>query len=43
MVAEATDKAFEDQRMKRKPFRYLSSDDETQKIDFDLMNFLEGD
>lgn len=43
MVAEATDKAYEDQRMKRNPFRYSVSDDETQKIDFDLNNFLEGD
>lgn len=44
MVAEATDKAYEDQRMKRNPFRHSASDDETQKIDLDLLNgFLEGD
>lgn len=43
MVAGVTDKVYEDQRIKRNPFRHSVSDDETQKIDFDLNNFLEGD
>lgn len=43
MTAGATDKAYEDNRRNRNPFSNTASNDETQKINFDFNNFLEGD
>ena len=43
MTAGATDKAYEDNRRKRNPFGDIVSNDETQKINFDFNNYLEGD